>query len=89
MFDLHMPLIADSAHFLVRRAEATVTPEVAVFTPGGKLVYLGRIDDWYVDIGKRRAAPTQRYLRQALDEVLQGKKVAIPEVHPVGCSIAP
>jgi hypothetical protein len=88
-YSLHMPLIADRAHVLVRRAGATVTPEVAVFAPGGRLVYRGRIDDWYVEIGKQRIAPTQRYLRQALDEVLHGQPVAITRVRPVGCSIVP
>ena len=88
-FDLHIPLIPDSAHDLVHRVGATVTPEVAVLERGGKLVYLGRIDDLYVDFGKRRVAPTQRYLRQALDAVLIGKPVAISNVNPIGCAIYP
>jgi len=88
-FGIRIPLIHDSAHLLVRRAGATVTPEAAVFAPGGRLDYVGRIDDWYVDFGKRRAAPTQRYLRQALDEILNDKPVAIAKVPPIGCSIVP
>jgi thiol-disulfide isomerase/thioredoxin len=86
-FGLHIPLIRDTAHYLVRGVGATVTPEVAVLQPGGKLVYLGPIDDLYVDFGKRRPAPTQWYLRQALDAVLSGKPVAIPSVKPIGCFI--
>lgn len=88
-FDLQIPLVADRAHVLVHRAGATVTPEAAVFASGGRLVYHGRIDDWYVDFGKRRIAPTQRYLRQALDAVLQGESVAVARVPPIGCSISP
>jgi thiol-disulfide isomerase/thioredoxin len=88
-FGLNMPLIPDPAHDLVHRVGATVTPEAAVLERSGKLVYLGRIDDWYVDIGKRRPEPTQRYLRQALDAVLGGKPVATRFVNPVGCSIYP
>ena len=87
-FDLHVPLIRDTAHVLVHRVGATITPEVAVTEPGDKLVYLGPIDDLYVDFGKRRAAPTQRYLRQALDAVLSGKPVAISNVQPIGCFIS-
>ncbi|MGD0223371.1 MAG: redoxin domain-containing protein [Terriglobia bacterium] len=87
-FGLHIPLIPDTAHYLVHRVGATVTPEVAVLERGGKLVYLGPIDDLYVDFGKRRAAPTQWYLRQALDAVLSGKPVAIPAVNPIGCFIS-
>jgi hypothetical protein len=88
-FGLHIPLIQDNAHFLVRKAGATVNPETALFAPGAHLVYRGRIDDWYLELGKRRAAPTQRYLRLALDEVLNGRPVAISQVPPIGCSIAP
>ena len=87
-FGLHIPLIPDTAHVLVHRVGATVTPEVAVIERGGKLVYLGPVDDLYVDFGKRRAAPTQWYLRQALDAVLSGKPVAITEVKPIGCFIS-
>jgi hypothetical protein len=88
-FGLNIPVIPDTAHVLVHRVKATVTPEVAVLNRGGNLVYLGRIDDTYVDLGKRRPAPTQRYLRDALDAVLSGKPVAVPYVFPVGCSIYP
>jgi len=88
-FGLHMPVIADNAHLLVRKAGATINPEVAVFAAGGRMVYRGRIDDWYVDLGQRRTAPTRHYLRNALDEVLAGQPVAIAQVPPVGCSIAP
>ena len=87
-FGLHIPLIRDTTHDLVHRVGATVTPEVAVLEGGGKLVYLGPIDDLYVDFGKRRLAPTQRYLRQALDAVLSGKPVAISKAHPIGCFIS-
>jgi len=87
-FGLHISLIPDTAHYLVHRAGATVTPEVAVLEPGGNLVYLGPIDDLYVDFGKRRPAPTQWYLRQALDAVLGGKPVAIASVKPIGCFIS-
>jgi hypothetical protein len=86
-FGLRIPLIPDTTHDLVHRVGATVTPEVAVLNEGGRLVYRGRIDDWYVDFGKRRSAPTRRYLQQALDAVLSGKPVAIPNVDPIGCSI--
>jgi len=88
-FGLNIPLIPDRAHDLVHRVGASVTPEVAVLERGGNLVYLGRIDDWYVDFGKRRPAPTQHYLRRALDAVLSGQPVAISNVKPVGCAIYP
>jgi thiol-disulfide isomerase/thioredoxin len=88
-FGLQVPVIDDTAHVLVRRARATVNPEAAVLAPDGRLVYRGRIDDWYVDLGQRRFAAREHYLREALDAVLAGHPVATAEVAPVGCSIAP
>lgn len=86
-FGFKVPLILDTNHSLVHRVGATVTPEVAVLEPKGKLIYLGPIDDLYADFGKRRPAPTQTYLRQALDAILSGKPVAVPAVRPIGCFI--
>jgi hypothetical protein len=88
-FGLDMPAIDDTAHVLVRKAGATVNPEAALFANGGQVVYRGRIDNWYVDLGLRRAAATEHYLRRALDETLSGKPVTTAEVPPVGCSIVP
>ncbi|MCH7779324.1 MAG: redoxin domain-containing protein, partial [Acidobacteria bacterium] len=51
--------LRDPNHQLVSAAGAKVTPEVGVFV-GDRLVYAGRIDDWYVDFGKARAQPTHR-----------------------------
>jgi hypothetical protein len=64
-----------------------VTPEAAVYTPDHRLVYRGRIDDWYVDFGKPRAAPTTHDLEDALEAVLGGRPVADARTTAVGCFI--
>jgi thiol-disulfide isomerase/thioredoxin len=79
------PLLLDPAHRLVRRAGATVTPEAAVFAPGGKLLYRGRVDDLYVGFGQRRDAATRHDLRDALDAVLSGRAVPVPRTQAIGC----
>ncbi len=79
--------LLDPAHALVKRAGATVTPEAAVLATDGAVLYRGRIDDRFADYGKRRAAPTTRDLRDALDAVLAGKPVATPFTKAVGCFI--
>ena len=81
-------ILRDSHHDLVRLTGARVTPEAAVFDPGGTLVYRGRIDDRYTDFGKARAKPNRRDLKQALEAVLNGDPVAEPETKAVGCFIA-
>jgi hypothetical protein len=79
------PVLRDPAHVLVKAAGVKMAPEVAVLGPDGKVLYRGRIDDLYVDYGKRRPAPTQRDLRDALDAILQGKAVAAPTTRVIGC----
>ena len=80
--------LRDPQHVLVRRAHATVAPEAAVFDPSGKLMYHGRIDDRYVDIGKTRPEATVHDLEAAIQAVLSGKPVMHAETKAVGCSLA-
>jgi thiol-disulfide isomerase/thioredoxin len=81
------PALLDPGHVLVKKAGATVTPEAAVFAPGGRLLYRGRIDDQYLDFGKSHLQPTTRDLRSALDCVVAGKPVRNPCTKAVGCFI--
>ncbi len=81
------PVLLDPAHVLVKKTGVTMAPEVAVLAPDGKVLYRGRIDDLYVDYGKRRAEPTQRDLRNALDAILQGKAVPTPTTKVIGCHL--
>jgi hypothetical protein len=80
--------VRDPAHMLVRRAHATVAPEAAVFDASGNLIYHGRIDDRYVDIGKARPAAQTHDLEDAIAAVLAGKRVVQAETRAVGCSLA-
>lgn len=72
---------------LVKLTGATITPE-AVVVAGGKVVYRGRIDDRYVDLGRERPAPTRRDLFEALTAIAAGKPVAQPATQAVGCFIS-
>ena len=70
---------------LVRAAEVKVTPEAAVFSADGRLLYHGRIDDWYADFGRSRPAPTTHELAAALEAATAGKPIAVAAVPAVGC----
>ena len=86
-FHYGFPLLLDSRQMLVRLANATVTPQAAVLSPEGKVLYLGRIDDRVADFGKQRFQPTEQDLRAALDQVLSGRPVAHPLTKSIGCAI--
>jgi peroxiredoxin len=87
-FRYSYPLLIDPQQLLVRRAGAAITPQVAIFTPGGALLYLGRIDDRVADFGKQRLKPTTFDLRDSLDAVLAGKPVPHTTTKSIGCAIA-
>ena len=72
-YQIDCPELRDPNHVLVRRAEASVTPEAALFTAGGKLVYHGRIDDQFTDFGKQCPQPTSMTLEQAIAAVIAGQ----------------
>ena len=86
-YKLTAPVVLDHGHKLTRRAEAQVTPEAAVFDAKGRLVYRGRIDDLYADFGKKRAKPTRHDLRDTLDALLAGKRLAKRTTKAGGCYI--
>jgi hypothetical protein len=81
-------VLQDPAHALVKLAHAEVTPEAAVFAPGRRLVYHGRIDDLYVDWGRTRPAPTTHDLVAALEATLAGRPVPVAATRAVGCFLA-
>ena len=86
-FSYGLPVALDTARALADKAQATVTPEAAVFDRDGRLRYHGRIDDRYSDFGVDRPVPTTHDLDDALAAVLAGRTVARPEAKAVGCAI--
>jgi AhpC/TSA family len=81
-----IPALLDSDHHYVTRARARVTPQAAVFVHG-QLIYLGRIDDRYVDIGKARPEAAHHDLEEVLAAVAAGKSIRHRETKAVGCAI--
>jgi thiol-disulfide isomerase/thioredoxin len=80
--------IRDPGHVLVKLGRVQITPEVAVFGRDRQLVYDGRIDDWYVDLGRARPSPTTHELEDAIRAALAAKPVARNDVRGVGCYIS-
>ena len=81
-------MTVDRPGLLVARAGVEVTPEAAVFSPAGAVVYRGRINDLFAALGKKRAEPTTHDLRAALDAVVAGKAPPVATTPAIGCFIA-
>ena len=88
--DYGYPQIAerDRNHALVTLAGATITPEAAVFDARQRLIYRGRIDDRFVELGRERPSATQHDLRHALTALLAGTRAQPARTQAVGCFIA-
>jgi hypothetical protein len=80
--------VRDPEQTLAKRAQATVSPQAAVFDHAGRLLYSGRIDDRYIDFGKSRPEPSTHDLELAIGAVLAGKPVAQPRTKAIGCYLA-
>ncbi|MCU1337629.1 MAG: Redoxin domain protein [Bryobacterales bacterium] len=86
-FGYSFPMLNDARLTLARLAGAKVTPEVAVLSPSGEVLYLGRIDNKVEDLTRPRYAATEPELRNALDAVLAGKAPKESRTRAVGCAI--
>ncbi len=87
-YGLHLGVLRDPQHRLVKAAAVRLTPEVAVFVPRQGFVYHGRIDNQYVDFGKARPAATEHDLREVLTAILQGKPIPYTATRAIGCYIS-
>lgn len=64
-----------------------MTPEACVLTNTDNIAYLGRINDWYAALGKKRHHVRSEDLRDALGAVLEGREVEVPRTDAIGCNI--
>ena len=82
------PALRDPQHVLVKESHAQVTPEVGVFDRGRRLVYHGRIDNLYVEIGRARRSATTHELKDAIDAAYAGRALPTSATQSIGCFIS-
>ena len=81
------PATVDRTRTVSKRAKATITPSVVLVDRAGDIRYRGRIDNAYADLGRPRQRVTSHELRDALEAVTTGRRVATPDTEAVGCYI--
>ncbi len=81
------PGLLDPRQTLARQTGARSTPEAVILSPAGEVLYRGRVDDRFIDIGKTRYRPAHDDLREALDQILEGQPVRNPVTKVLGCAI--
>jgi len=82
--DLPYTILVDQSGEVGHLYGAMTTPHMYVIDGGGRLVYIGAIDD---DPRGNKDGPSTNYVAVALDEVLAGTAVSTAETKPYGCSV--
>ncbi len=80
------PFLRDSNNKVADLFGAQRTPEVFVLDSNRKVRYYGAIDDRYT-YGLQREKAKRSHLVTALDELLAGKEISVPETESIGCHI--
>lgn len=78
----HFPYLLDDGQRTGRAYGASRTFQVFVLDEDRTLRYQGRFDD-----SRLSARVTSHDLRDALDDLLAGREVRVPETRPFGCSL--
>lgn len=86
-YKIPFPVFRDPTHAATKPLGARTTPEVVVLDDKRVVRYRGRIDDGYAARMKPKATVSRHDLAAALDEVLAGKPVGVPETKALGCPI--
>jgi peroxiredoxin len=75
--------LRDEDQSVARAYDATHTPEIFLFDKERKLAFHGKIDDNWQEPNRVQ----NHYLRNAIDELLAGKEISVPETFTIGCTI--
>lgn len=86
-FHFNLPIVVDSMFHLTKKWKATTTPQCIITNREGLILYSGSIDNWAIALASKRLSPTRFYARDALNDIISGKKPAIQSTKPVGCII--
>ncbi len=75
--------LRDESQEVAHAYGATHTPQIFVFDKDRKLQYTGKIDDNW----REPERVTERYLRDAIISLIEGKRIENPETYAIGCTI--
>lgn len=83
---LTYPVLKDRRNEVADQFGAERTPQVFLLDRERTIRYRGRVDDQYL-VGVARGKATHADLRAAIDELLAGKAVTVPQTDSPGCII--
>jgi peroxiredoxin len=81
--NFNFPYLHDEDQEVARSYGATHTPEIFLIDDKKRLMFHGKIDDNWQDASKVK----NNYLKEAIQELLEGKNISVPETFTIGCTI--
>jgi peroxiredoxin len=79
----NFPYLRDETQEIAHAYDASHTPEIFLVNEKKQLVFHGKIDDNWQNAEKVKSS----YLREAIEEMLEGKEISVPETFTIGCTI--
>ena len=86
-FNIELPVLMDTDAILVKKLNATITPEYFLLDNNFNVLYSGAIDDKAFDNEFIRQEATINYADSAINEVIQKRKPKFVKTKAVGCFI--
>jgi thiol-disulfide isomerase/thioredoxin len=75
--------LRDESQAVAKEFGAASTPEIFLFNKERVLSYVGKIDDNW----SQTERVNKKYLKDAIEEILNNREVSVPETFAIGCSI--
>ncbi|WP_169976958.1 redoxin family protein [Tautonia rosea] len=86
-YALEFPIGRLGAGRLARELGVETVPSAVVIDDQGSVRYLGRINDQFYDLGRRRQIVRSEDLLDAISSVLAGNPVREPRTEAIGCTL--
>lgn len=84
-YNVGYPIVFDASCSLARQLKPAVTPEAFVLDREGQVVYRGRIDDGFSELGGASPIIKSHDLADAITAVLENKPITTPKTTAIGC----
>jgi thioredoxin-related protein len=84
-FKFDLPIIYDPKRRLLKKLNASYSPEIFLLNNKRKTLYHGAIDNWFYGLGRNRSKPTEFYLLDAINAFKNNQNIKVKYVEPVGC----
>lgn len=86
-YGLTVATLLDPRQNLAHLTRTEIVPSAVVFDLNGKLIYHGRIDDRFSELGYDRQQPSRHDLEEVLNETLANQPIVVRITKAVGCYI--